>query len=83
MKAQMGTGRPLKMKQTLKEGQNPSLRVMCEVRENRGLVTIGEASDTVRGMNRFQYPSRVNEKGFVWWLKAWVGTSTRKIVEVK
>ena len=34
---------------------------------------IGEAPDSVRGLTRVQYPSRVNGKGYGGWLKAWMG----------
>ena len=62
MKAQMGTGRVIGGNQFLKERQNPSLRGMCTGRENRGSSSIGEAPDSVRGLARAQYPSRVNKK---------------------
>ena len=62
------------MKQSLKEGQNPTLRGLCEGRENRGSGPIGEASDSVRGLTRDQYPSRVNGTQYEGWLKAWSGT---------
>ena len=59
------------MNQSLKEGQNPSLRGLCEERENSGLATIGEAlGNLVRGLIRIQYPSRVNGNGYGRCLKA-------------
>ena len=67
----MGTGRSVEVKQSLKEGQNPSLRGLCERRENRGFATIrenrgstpiGEAPDSVIGLTRVHYPSTVIEK---------------------
>ena len=67
LKAQIGTRRSTEVKESLKEGQNPSLtRVLYERRGNRGSVTIGEAPDSVRGVTRVQYPSRVNGKGYGW-----------------
>jgi len=69
----MGTGRSVEVKQSLREGQKPSLRRLCEGRENRGSATTGEAPVSVRGLTRVQYPSRVNGKGYGRWLKAWTG----------
>ena len=64
LKAQMGMGRSVGPNQSLKEGQNPSVRGLCEGRENRrGLVPIGEAPDSVRDLTRVQHPSIVNGKG--------------------
>ena len=63
LKAQMGMGRSVGPNQSLKEGQNPSVRGLCEGRENRGLVPIGEAPDSVRDLTRVQHPSMVNRKG--------------------
>ena len=60
----MGTVRSVEVKQSPKEGQNPSLRGLCEGRENRGSATIGEAPESVRGLTRVQYPPRVNERGY-------------------
>ena len=60
--------------------QNPSLRGLCEGRENRGSAHIGEAPDSVRGLTRVQFPSRVNGEGYGWWLKVWTGTG--RIVEM-
>ena len=37
-----------------------SERNMCEGRGNRGSAPIGGAPDSVRGLTRAQYPSRVN-----------------------
>ena len=62
----MGTERSVEVNQSLKEGQTPSLRELCEGRENRGSATIGEAPDNVRGLTRVQYPSRRNAKGYGW-----------------
>ena len=42
--------------------QNPSVRGLCGGRENRGLVPIGEAPDSVRDLTRVQHPSIVNRK---------------------
>ena len=42
LKAQMGMGRSVGPHQSLKEGQSPPVRGLCEGRENRGLVPIGE-----------------------------------------
>ena len=81
MKSQMGTGRSVESNQSLKEGQNPSHRGLCEGRENRGLVPIGEALDSVRGLTRGLYPPRVNGKGYKGRLKVWAGTGW--IVEPK
>ena len=67
--------------QSLKEGQNLSLRGLCEERENRGLASIGEAPDSVRGLTRLKYPSNINGKGYRGWLKTWAGT--KRTVEVK
>ena len=69
------------MKRSLREGQNPSLRGLCEGRENRGSVTIGEAPDSVRDLTRVQYPVSVNGKGYEGWPKTWPGT--KRTVEVK
>ena len=63
LKAQMGMGRSVGPNQSLKEGQNPSVRGLCEGRENRGLVPIGEAPGSVRDLTRVQHPSIVNRKG--------------------
>ena len=46
----MGMVRPVEPNQSLKEGQNPSLRGLCERRNNRGSVPIGEAPDIMRGL---------------------------------
>ena len=46
-KAQIGTVRSVEMKQSLKEGQHLTLRRVCEGRENRVLVPIGEAPYSV------------------------------------
>ena len=59
-----------------KEGQNQSLRGLCEGRENRGLAPVGEAPDSVRGLTRVQYSSRVDGKEYGRCLKggdAWGG----------
>ena len=64
LKARIGTGRSMEVKQSLKEGQYLSLRGLCEGRGNRGLVPTGEAPDSVRGLTRVQHPSRMNEKGY-------------------
>ena len=56
LKAQMGTARSVEVKQSLHEGQNPSLRGLCEGRENRGSTTTGEAPGSLRGLTRVQYP---------------------------
>ena len=42
--------RSVEPNQSLKDRQTPSLRVLCEGRNNRGSVPIGEASDSVRGL---------------------------------
>ena len=81
MKEQMGTGRSVEVKRSLKEGQFPTLRGVCGERENRGSATIGEALDSIKGLTVLQYPSRVNEKGCGGWLKAW--TVAGRTVEVK
>ena len=73
--------RSVESNQSFKERQNPSLRGLCERRRNREPSPIGQAPDSVRSLTRVQYPSRVNEKGYGGWLKAWVGTKMR--VEVK
>ena len=65
----MGTVKTAEVKQSLKRGQNPSLRGVCEGRKNRGLVSIGEALDSVRGLTRVQYSSRVNGTRIRGWLK--------------
>ena len=44
--------------------QHPSLGRVCEAIVNRGTATIGEAPESVRGLTRVQYPSRVNERGY-------------------
>ena len=62
-------------------GQNPPLAGVCYRREKRESTTIGEASETVRGLIRVQYPSRVNGRGYGGWLKAFAGT--KRTVEVK
>ena len=78
----MGTGRSVEANhQSLNEGQNLSLRELCQGRENRGSAPIGEVSDSVRGPTRVRYPSRVNGKGYVWRLKAW--QDTKWTVELK
>ena len=77
----MGQGTSVDPNQSLKEGQNQSLRGLCEGRENRGAAPIREAPDSVRDLTRVQYPSRVSTKGYQGWLKAWAGR--RLIVEVK
>ena len=64
LKAGTGTVRSVKVKQSLKERQNPSLKGLCEARGNRGSVTTGEAPGSVRGLTMAQYPSRVIEKGY-------------------
>ena len=58
----MGIGRSVGPNQSLKEGQNPPVRGLCGGRENRGLVPIGEAPDSVRDLTRVKYPLRVNEQ---------------------
>ena len=68
-KAWMGTGRSVEPNQTLKEGENLSLRGLCEGRKNREAVPSGEAHHSVKGLTRVQYPSRVNGKGYGWRLK--------------
>ena len=77
----MGTRRSVQLKQSLQEGRNPSLRGLCEGRENRGSATIGEAPESVRGLTMVQYSSRVNGKGYGKWLKAWTGR--RRTLDVK
>ena len=52
------------VKQSLKGRQHPSLERVFEGRENRGPATIGEVPGSVRGLNRVQYPPRVNEQGW-------------------
>ena len=52
-----------------------------EGRENKGLAPLGEAPDSVRGLARSQYPSRVNVKGCGGCLKFWIGTG--RTVEMK
>ena len=79
MKVLMGTGRSVEPVWSLKEGQNQTLRDGCEGRENRGSAIIGEAPDSVRGLTRLQYPSRVNENGYRGWLKTWTGTGRRTV----
>ena len=69
------------MKQSLNEGQNPTLRGVCEGRENRVSVTLGEAPGSVRGLTRVQYPSSVTKQVCGGWLEALTGTG--KTVEVK
>ena len=64
MKAQLGTGRSVEVKQSLKGRQHPSLGRVCEAIVNRGMATIGEAPESVRGLTRVQYPSRVDERGY-------------------
>ena len=54
---------------------------MGEGKENKESATIGEAPESVRGLTRVQYPSRVNGKGYFGWLKAWAGMEW--ILEVK
>ena len=50
----------MEVNQSLEESQILSFRGLCEGRENRGSAPIGEESDSVRGMTRVQYSSRVN-----------------------
>ena len=51
----MGTRRSVEVNQSLKEGQKPSLGEVCEEGEkNRGLATIGEAPESIRGLTRAQ-----------------------------
>ena len=57
---QMGARRSVELKQSLKGVQNQTLKGVCEGREIRGLATIGEAPDSVRGPTMSQYPSRAN-----------------------
>ena len=66
----MGTGSTVEVTQSLKEWQNLSLTGQCEGRENRGSAPIGEAPDSMKHLTRVQYPSRMNETGYGWWLKA-------------
>ena len=61
--------RSVVVKQSLKEGQNPSLRGLWEGRENGGSAFIWEAPGSVRGLIRVQYPLRVNGKGHGGWLE--------------
>ena len=61
----MGRGRSVDVKQSFKEGQTLSLRGLCEGRENRGSVPIGEASDSARGRTMVQDPSK-NEWKRIW-----------------
>ena len=77
----MDTGSSVELKHSLKEWQNPSLRGLCEGRENRRLEPIGTAPISVRGLSSVQYLSRVDEKGYGWWLKVWTGTG--RTVKVK
>ena len=55
LKARMGTGRLVELKQFLEEGQNSTLRGVCEGRENRVSTSIGEAPDSVRGLTKVHY----------------------------
>ena len=60
----MGMGRSVELNQSLKEGQNWPFRGSSERRENRGLVVIEEAPDSVISLaTRVQYPSRMNQIG--------------------
>ena len=65
-------GGSIEVKKSLKERQDPFLGDLCEGRENAGLPFIREVPDSVRGLIRVQYPPRVNEKGYGWWLKAYL-----------
>ena len=60
----MGRGRSVEVNQSLKGDQNPSLRGLCEGRENERWAPFGEAPDSVKDLTRVSYPSRVNEKGY-------------------
>ena len=51
----MGMERPVEVKRSLNKGPKLSHRKLCEGREDRGSVTIGEPSDSVRGLTRVQY----------------------------
>ena len=55
----MGTGRSMKVKNSLKVEHNPPLRGLCEGRGKRWSATVGEAPDSVRGLTSVQYTSRV------------------------
>ena len=55
LKAQMGMGRSVEVNQSLKEGQNPSLRGLCGGRENRGSAPHREAYGSVTGLTRVHF----------------------------
>ena len=65
-KTRTGTGRLVEVEQSLKEGQHPTLTGWGKGkgRENRESVTIGEEADSMRGLTRVQYPSRLTRKGY-------------------
>ena len=71
----------VEVKWSLKVWQNPSFRGLCNGRDIRESETSGKIPDSVRGLTRAQYPSRVNGKGYEGRLKAWA--SAKRIVEVK
>ena len=58
----MSLGRSIEVKQSLKMRQNTSLGGRQD-RENRWLATIGEEPESVIGLTRVRYPSRVIDKG--------------------
>ena len=58
----MKTGRSVEVKQSPKEEQKPSLRGLCEGRENRRLAPSDKAPDSVRGLARAQKLVQANEK---------------------
>ena len=80
MKAHMGTGRSVEVNQSRREGEI-RLSEGCVREGKRESVTTEGAPDSVRGLTRIQYPSRVNGKGCKWWLKVWAGT--KSTVETK
>ena len=73
MKARKDTARSVRVKWSVKGGAKWAFRGVCEGVKNRGLVPLGEAPDSMRGLTRVQYPSRVNRTGYGRWLKACTG----------
>ena len=74
LNAQLCTGISVEVNLSLKEGQSCTLRGVCKGRENRGLATVGETPDSVRGLTRVQYPTRVIGKQYGGGLRACTGT---------